>query len=160
MQGDFLDLQWHEPFVQCGDIVIGRQAVKHRTVAFGDLRLIAQGADVIPLAHAHRTPRFFQRNGDAEFGKGFDENLRGGEGAEIDDGAGPVQDHGLQLGRLLVVHGVSPFFVVGRPSLLSPGSRPMDCSRVRRNQVAGVGLESNSSAIIGRFRRMPRQHRW
>ena len=29
----------------------------------------------------------------------------GGEGAEVDDGAGPIQDHGLQLGRLLVVHG-------------------------------------------------------
>ena len=45
-------------------------------VALGDLRLIAQGADVIPLAHSHRPAGFFDGHLDVELAEGFNKNLR------------------------------------------------------------------------------------
>ncbi len=105
MQGDLLDLQGHEAFVDRSDVVVRGQAAEGGAVALGDGGDVAQGADVVPLAHAHRATRFLQADGDTELGEGLDEDLRRREGAEVDHGAGPVEDGGLQLGGLLVVHG-------------------------------------------------------
>ncbi|MNG07934.1 hypothetical protein D3C84_912600 [compost metagenome] len=105
MQGDLFDLQRHEALVEGGDIIIGWQPAEDGMVAVGNLRLVAQRADVIPLAHAHRPASFLQRDSNAELGKGFDENLSRCERPEINHGARPVQNHGLQLRRLLVMHG-------------------------------------------------------
>ncbi|MNR49349.1 hypothetical protein D3C85_1687090 [compost metagenome] len=60
---------------------------------------------MIPLAHAHRATRFFDGHLDVELGEGFYENLCWSEGTEVNDGAGPVEDGGLQLGWVGVVHG-------------------------------------------------------
>ena len=47
---------------------------------------------MVPLAHAHRAARLGQADGDAEFREGLDEDLGRREGAEIDDGPGPVEE--------------------------------------------------------------------
>ncbi|MNN84135.1 hypothetical protein D3C81_2012610 [compost metagenome] len=60
---------------------------------------------MVPLAHAHRATRFFDGHLHVELGEGFDEDLRRRERAEIDHGAGPVEDRGLQLVWVDVVHG-------------------------------------------------------
>ncbi|MNL19364.1 hypothetical protein D3C87_1405600 [compost metagenome] len=103
--GDFFDLQRHEALVNRRDVIVGRRAAEHCAIAFGNLRLIAQGADVVPLAHAHRATGLFDGHLDVELGEGLDENLRRSEGAEVDHGAGPVEDGGLQFGWVGVVHG-------------------------------------------------------
>ncbi|MNP64011.1 hypothetical protein D3C76_1594740 [compost metagenome] len=59
---------------------------------------------MVPLAHAHRATGFFDGDLDVELGEGLDENLRRRERAEVDHGAGPVEDGGLQLGWVGVVH--------------------------------------------------------
>ncbi|MNC09288.1 hypothetical protein D3C75_569070 [compost metagenome] len=103
--GDFFDLQRHETLVDGGDVIVGRRAAEHFAITLGNFRQIAQGADVVPLAHAHRAAGFFDGHLDVELGEGLDENLRRGEGAEVDHGAGPVEDGGLQFGWVGVVHG-------------------------------------------------------
>ena len=77
--GDFLDLQGHEALVDGSHVVIRGRAAEGFAVAFGDLWLVAEGADVVPLAHAHRATGFFDGNLYVELGKGLDKNLRGGE---------------------------------------------------------------------------------
>ncbi|MNE42349.1 hypothetical protein D3C80_1364690 [compost metagenome] len=110
MLGDLLDLQWHEAVVDGGDIVIAGVAPEHQAITLGNLRLIAQGADMVPLAHAHGAAGFLQRYGHAELGKGFDEDLGRRERAEVDHSTRPVQDDRLQAFRVLILHGDSPVF--------------------------------------------------
>ena len=88
-----------------GHVIVGRGAAEGFAIAFGDLRLIAQGADVVPFAHAHRATGFVDGHLNVELGEGFDEDLRWRERAEIDHGAGPVEDRGLQFAWVYVVHG-------------------------------------------------------
>ncbi|MCY1436749.1 hypothetical protein D9M71_528810 [compost metagenome] len=104
MSGNLFDLQRHEAVVDGGDIVIGRRTTKDFGVTLADLRLVAQGADVVPLTHAHRTARFFDRDLYVELAEGFDKNLCGCEGAEVDDSAGPVEDGSLKFAWVVVVH--------------------------------------------------------
>ena len=104
MFGDLFDLQRHETLINCGHVIVSRGAPEHLFIALGDLRLITQGADVVPLAHAHRPASLFDGDLYIEFGKGFDKNLGRGERAEIDHGAGPVENGGLQLAWVGVVH--------------------------------------------------------
>ena len=63
---------------------------------------------MVPLAHAHGPAGFHQADLHAELGKGLDEDLGGGERAEIHHGAGPVKNGGLQLLGVLIVHGKAP----------------------------------------------------
>ncbi len=63
---------------------------------------------MVPLAHAHRATGFLDRHLHVELGEGLDKNLRGGEGAEIDHGASPVEDNGLEGVGVLIVHGSDP----------------------------------------------------
>ncbi|MCY1449712.1 hypothetical protein D9M71_664700 [compost metagenome] len=104
MGGNFFDLQGHEAVVDGGNVVVGRRTAEDFGVTLADLRLVAQGADVVPLAHAHWAACFLDRNLYVEFTEGLDENLRWGEGAEIDDSAGPVEDGSLQFAWIVVVH--------------------------------------------------------
>ena len=109
MFGDLFDLQRHEALVDGGDIVVAGQAAEDGAVALGDRRDVAEGADVVPLAHSHRTARFLQADLDAEFGESLDEDLGRREGAEIDHGSRPVEDGGLEGGWLVVIHCREPF---------------------------------------------------
>ena len=81
MFGDLFDLQRHEALVDGGDIVVAGQAAEDGAVALGDRRDVAEGADVVPLAHSHRTARFLQADLDAEFGESLDEDLGRREGS-------------------------------------------------------------------------------
>ena len=79
MRGDFLDLQRHEALIKGRHVIIGRGAAKDLFVALGNLRLIAQGANVVPLAHTHGAACFLDGNVYIELAKRFDKNLRRGE---------------------------------------------------------------------------------
>ncbi len=101
----FFDLQRHEALIDRGDVIVVRRATEYLAIAFGNLRQIAQCADMVPLAHAHRAPGFFDANLNVKLGEGFDENLRRRKRAEVDHGAGPVEDGSLELCGVGVVHG-------------------------------------------------------
>ncbi|MNS40397.1 hypothetical protein D3C72_727090 [compost metagenome] len=160
VHGDLLDLQRHEAVVDGGDIIVGRGAAEHLAVALGNFRHIAQGADVVPLAHAHRAAGFFDGHLHIEFGKGFDKDLGRGEGTEVDHGAGPVKDGGLQLGRVAVVH-VRLFLKLGGqrvrcPALPFPAaprprhSRRPACHPLRPRRCSRHGRFPPGSACPGR----------
>ncbi len=77
----------------------------------------AQRGDMIPLAKTHGLACFVQGHWKViSAGEGLDEDGGGGEGAEIDDGAGPVEDQRLHVGgrvdgSLQVSHGDVPVSV-------------------------------------------------
>ncbi|MCY1545923.1 hypothetical protein D9M68_818890 [compost metagenome] len=102
------DLQRHEALIDRRHIAVRRQAAEAALVTLGHGRLIAEGADVIPLAHAHRAARLLQAQLDIKLGEGLDEDARRREGTEVDHGAGPIEDGGLQASGVLVAHGQSP----------------------------------------------------
>ena len=104
MFGDFLDLQRHEALVNGRDVIVRRGAAEYLLIAFANLWLVAQGTDVIPLAHPHRTACFIDRHLYIKFSEGFDKDLRGGKRAKIDHSTGPIEDGCLKLAWLGVVH--------------------------------------------------------
>ena len=50
-----------------------------------------------PLGHAHRPARLVDGDLDAELGEHLDEDAHRRQRAMVDDGAGPVEDDGLQM---------------------------------------------------------------
>jgi len=143
---DLGDLQRHETFVNCSDILVAGQVTKGGAIALGNFGDVAQGPDVIPFPHAHGTPSLFQADLHAELGKGLDENLGRCEGTEVDDRAGPIENGGLQLCGLLIVHCSTPSMI---QSGLVAGS--VTCSLTvgwprLRNSAAWVKLPVRATA--------------
>gem|GEM_PF-6670480 len=101
---DIGDLQRHEPLVDGCHVSIAGSSREALLETRSDLWLIAQAADVVPLAHAHGASGFFEAQLDIECGEGLDKDSSRRERAEIDDGASPVENGRLQPYGGSIVH--------------------------------------------------------
>ena len=89
------DVLRHERGVDSIDVRLCRRMPVTLRPSFRHSRQRHDGDDMRPLGHAHRAARFFDRDCDAELGEGLHERAHRGERAVIDDGAGPIENDGL-----------------------------------------------------------------
>ncbi len=94
---DMRDLHRHEALVDRVDVAGGRRASEAGLPLRLQPRVLQQRADVVALGQPHRSPRFVQRQRDPEGRERVDEDLRRRQRAVIDQRAGPVEDHRLQV---------------------------------------------------------------
>ena len=111
MFGYALDLQGQEGLVDVVDIGMAHGLAKLLLPTCANYGVLPQCFDVLPLAQPHRAACFGQ--GELEvvgLFEGIYKNLRGGEGAKIDDGACPVKNDGFNSGVAGVGLGKSGVF--------------------------------------------------
>ena len=95
--GHDLDILRHETLIDPRHgLIIGLGALR-LLPALCDVRLGQHLCDVIAFGQPHRLARIRDRHLDAEIRKRLDEGPHWREGSEVDHGAGPVEDDGLDL---------------------------------------------------------------
>ncbi|MNL54494.1 hypothetical protein D3C87_1778330 [compost metagenome] len=107
VRGNLLDLHRHEALINRVDVLVGRATPERLDPSRLNAGFGKQRADVVALGQAHGAARLFKRDRHAKGGERIDEDLRGRQGTEVHQGAGPIKNDCFDLGKLFAREGGS-----------------------------------------------------